>query len=117
MLAAVDNIELLRVNDAIQSHPVEVVGRELRGAAADTLPASAPGLDCTHLRRARGDPMAREKRSLLCSMHCVPRTAFLALCSMHCVPRTAFLALCSSHCVRLEKQLQRSRRGAGCVWV
>jgi len=28
---AVDNIELLRVNDAIQSHPVEVVGRELRG--------------------------------------------------------------------------------------
>ncbi len=43
VLAAVDNIELLRVNDAIQSHPVEVVGRELRGAAADTLPASAPG--------------------------------------------------------------------------
>ena len=90
MLAAVDNIELLRVNDAIQSHPVEVVGRELRGAAADTLPASAPGLDCTHLRRARGDPMAREKRSL---------------------------ALRSSHCVRLQEQLQRSRRGAGCVWV
>jgi hypothetical protein len=78
VLAAVDNIELLRVNDAIQSHPVEVVGRELRGAAADTLPASAPGLDCTHLRRARGDPMAREKRSLaLRSSHCVPRTAFV----------------------------------------
>ncbi len=27
----VDNVQLLRVNDAIQSHPVEIVGRELRG--------------------------------------------------------------------------------------
>jgi len=28
---AVDNVELNRVNDAIQNHPVEIIGRELRG--------------------------------------------------------------------------------------
>merc|ERR1711976_466712 len=27
----VDNMELIRVNESIQSHPVEVIGRELRG--------------------------------------------------------------------------------------
>ncbi|MCP4211526.1 MAG: ketol-acid reductoisomerase, partial [Halieaceae bacterium] len=27
----VDNVELIAVNDAIRNHPVEVIGRELRG--------------------------------------------------------------------------------------
>ena len=29
--AGVDNQELIAVNDAIRNHPVEIIGRELRG--------------------------------------------------------------------------------------
>ena len=33
--ASVDNIELIKVNDAIRNHPIEVVGRKLRAYMSD----------------------------------------------------------------------------------
>ena len=32
---SVDNMELVQVNDAIRNHPIEIVGRKLRGYMSD----------------------------------------------------------------------------------